>query len=593
MPAPQTASLRFPLAYLSGVHRSFGSVAAHALLIGLLCSLPHAVAMWKDGGQYSPFSVSPSVSALTFDETHAYAPPARSFMSTGKIPAETDNYERRDMSAGIPFIPAAILGAMGWLSGSLEWAFIAADFIFPSLLFVLLYRLTVASVPQRDFRLLVAWTSVVIPFGLLNSIWLGNDAAVAPLEITRTPQPEISFLALLVAVALLARTIEAPSWRFTIAAGIASGAVVYCYYFYALAWGITLGFLFLMGLAWRLRSLWRQTAWTLVAMMLLAIPYSRATLLGKREGGQTFLLERMGAYTHRPNLLPLIAAILITGALFLFGKELCRKEPVYFALTAVIAGSMYGMNFQILSGYETQTWHFWKRLAVPVLFFLLASALAARAARAGPRNLQRLAIAARILLVILILETAGRLTRAGILVAPFERSTNPDIALLSWVRSHILPGQVIGTANPELILLIPALTSDYTYVPSGLRSLTSTGEIVNRYFELACRLEMSPADVSRAAALPNHLGHSTELLHVLGLSYTGDPAVYSRFVNDYESYARDCHDPGWRLDYLVIPASSNQLVPAVRFPFARVIYRNSGYELLDLHAGRTDAKKTG
>jgi len=563
-----------------------GTLILHALLVAVLCSLPHWTGIWQNRGDYSPFSVSPSVSAITFDETHAYAPPARRLLSTGKIRAEVDNYENRNLSAGIPFVPTAILGGMGWALGNLERAFIAADLIFPALLFVLFYAVTATGMRNSILRLLVAWSTIIVPFGLLNSMWMGDDARIAPLEITRTPQPEISFLALILAAALLGKAIaEESDWLWTLAAGTLSGIVAYCYYFYAVAWAGTLGLLLILGVVWKLRFLWTRAAIALCLMFLLSVPYAIATVRGKEQGGQTYLLERMGAFTHRPDFVPLFFGLILTVALLVFGREFCRRRPMYFVLTLLIAGSLFGMNLQILSGYETQVWHFWKRLALPVFFFVLASALAHRVEESFADKTAIVRKLGQVLLAVLILETAARLAYAGVLTAPYHRSSNPDVAMLVWVRSHLPNNQVIGTADPKLILLIPALTADYTYVPSGLRSFTSTRNIVNRYFEIACLLGLSQADVAREAAVPNHLGHSAELLQVLGLSYTGDRAVYQWLVNQYKTQAT-CRAPNSRLDYLAVPARTPaQTAVEKRFPGAPIVYRNSGWELLDVRQG--------
>ncbi len=562
----------------------------HLVLLSLLCSLPDWIGILVNHGDYTPFSVSPSVSALTFDETHAYAPPARRFMLTGRIPAETDNFEHSNFSAGIPRIPPIILGGMGRLLGGLGRAFIAADCIFPAALFVLLYILAGTVIRQLDLRLLVTWSSILIPFAVLNVFWMGDDALVTPLEITRTPQPEISFFVLILSVVLLAEAVrEGAPWSWTIGAGVASGAVVYCYYFYALAWGLTLGLMLLCGLFWRSQPVWTRVAVTLAMMIAIAIPDVMASLRGKEQGGQTFLLERMGAYTHRPDLLPLLCAVPLTVVLLVSGKKYCRIYPAYFVLTALVAASLYSMNSQIFSGYETQSWHFWKRLALPVCFFILATGTACLVSRSNPLRFDYWRIAARVMLLLLIVDTTARLTYVGVRVASFHRATNPGIAMLTWVRTHLPAGQVIGTINPELILLIPALTADYTYAPSGLRSLTSTAEIISRYFEVACLIGDSPSEIARLAAVPNHLGHSTELLQALGLSYTGDPAVYKSFVTQYRDAYSKCSRPRWRLDYLVIPASAGSI--AQRWPWARVIYSNSLYRLLDLNTAKGAAAR--
>ncbi len=564
-----------------------GILSAHAVLVAAVCSLPHWVAIGQNGSDYSPFSVSPAVSALIFDETHAYAPPAQRFLSTARIDAEVDNYEHRKMSAGIPFIPEAVLGSMGKLLGGLGRAFVASDCVFPALLFVLLYGLTGPLVHERGLRLLIAWSSLVIPFGLLNSFWMGDDALLAPLELTRTPQPEISFLVLIGAVALLGQSLaKEDSWKRAIWAGVASGAVVYCYYFYAVAWALTLGLLLVFGLVWKSRLLWTRAAVALALMILLSAPFVIATLRGKAQGGQSFLLARMGAYTHRPNTLSLVAALALTIALVSAGRRLCRHQPVYFVLAVLVAGALYGMNFQILSGYETQLWHFWKRLALPVCFFLLTSFAARYAERLFEGKVKVLRVTAYLLLAALIAETAARLSYAAILTAPYHRASNPDVAMLSWVRNQLSPGYVLGTTDPELVLLIPALTANYTYVPSGLRSLTSTEEIVSRYFELACLLGLSPEQVERAAAVPDHLAHSTELLRALGLSYTGDPAVYRWLVDRYRQAHAGCSLPQGRLDFIITENASERAAVLSRHPGAQTPYRNARYELLDVRDQR-------
>ncbi len=554
------------------------------MLVALLCSLPHWVALLHNHGDYSPFSVSPSVSALTFDETHAYAPAARRFALTGRMQAETDNYEHRNLSAGIPFLPEALLGGIGALLGGLERAFIAADIVFPPLVFLMFYWFTGSLLTESALRLLVAWSSVLIPFGLLNSLWMGDDALLAPLEITRTPQPELSFVVLLAAAMLLARAlVEQQSRKWLIGAGIASGAVVYCYYFYTIAWSIALGLLIVAGLLWRNRPLWSRSVQVLALMLLLAIPYAVVTVNGNRQGGQAHLLARMGLYSYAPHIFPLVAVLVLTVALLLIGKRLYRNRPGYFVLAILVCGALYGMNFQIISGFETQPWHFWKRLALPLCYFLGISFAAHFAENTRRIRARACRGTAYLVLFLLILETAARLTYAALATAPLQRASQPDLALLDWVRANLPRDQVIGTVNPELILLIPAIAPDYTYVPSGLRSLTSSDEIVERYFELDCLLGLSPHQVESAAAVANHLGHSTELLHVLGLSYTGDPEVYRSFVNGYRKFQAACVLPKWQLDLVVTSSPEEAAAVHRNLPLVKTLYQNSRYELLAAH----------
>jgi len=487
------------------------------------------------------------------------------------------------MSAGIPFIPAAMLGILGHATGSLEHAFVAADCIFPALLFLLLWHILTPVTSTIALRLFLTWAALLVPFGLLNSIWLGDDALLAPLEFTRTPQPEISFVILLLAAMLLGRALQlATEWRWAVAAGIASGAVVYCYYFYAIAWGITLGALLLLGVIWKDRRLVRCSAVSLAAMIVLSVPFVIATLRGRMQGGQGELLARMGAATHRPAWLALLIAIGLTVALLRAGRPSYRVQPTFLVLGMLMIAAFYGMNFQIISGYETQPWHFWKRLAVPVAFILLEAGAANVISGFFAQSKKRLSVVANAALVILLLNTAARLCYAAVQSAPFHRASDPEISLVIWVRNNMAPGQVIGTVNPELILLLPALSANYNYVPSGLRSLTSTAEIESRYMEFACFLELKPEAVAEAAKLPSHRSRSSELLHVLGLSYVHDPVVYREFVNRYEREATSCQGPHWRLDAAIVSNAAQESAILRRFPRARVIYASNRYRLFDL-----------
>jgi len=216
---------------------------AHILLAALLFSLHHWVAIVKNHGDYSTFAVSPKVSSMTFDETHAYAPPAQRFMSVGQLPAEVDNYERRNSSAGVPFVPPAILGGMGRVLGSLDRAFIAADALFPALALGLLYVASRGIVQSPILRLLLAWASLLVPFGPRNFLWLGYDALLAAPDFTRTPQPEISFIFVLIGLLLTARALQPTAkWGTAAVAGLAGALIVYSYYFYFIAWGMASAF---------------------------------------------------------------------------------------------------------------------------------------------------------------------------------------------------------------------------------------------------------------------------------------------------------------------------------------------------------------
>lgn len=579
----------------------------HCILAAFVCSLHHWTALLINRGDYTPFAVSEAVSALTLDETHAYVPPAQRFLSTGRIPAEVDNYERRNSTAGIPFAPAAILGSIGWLLGGLDRAFVAADVIFPACLFVLFYWFAAEMTGRQSLRLLVAWSTLLVPFGLKNAFWLGNDPFVAPLEVTRTPQPEISFLLLMGAVALAGRAIqEKASWWWTIAAGFASGLLIYSYYFYTVGWSLALFLLIAFTLLWKHAQAAQRAASIFALMAILGIPYALITLQGKRQGGQTYLLERMGVYTHAPDIGYLLLAIALSAALFLCGRRFIQPGYArYVVLAFLIAGAVWGANFQIVSGYDAQHWHFWKRLIKPAEFLLFACIGCRIAEQFWRQHGRKLQMIAGVLLVCLILNAAARQCYSAVQIAPVQRATNPRIEILDWARRHLPTGRVLGTLDPDLILLIPALTADYTYAPSGLRSLTPTGEIVERYYELADWLDTSDADLMQIVRAPRHYEPSqAQLLFALRL-YDGSKTNWSAgdaissaamrpidnsvlsaaFLEQYRQFRAAHPRPrlNARLDDLILPARAGSPPRlAQTFPRARVVHTNSEFALIEL-----------
>lgn len=545
----------------------------HIILAAALFSLHHWVAIAINHGDYTPFSASSSVSAVTFDETTIYAPQARRFMAVGRLYPESDNYELRSLHGAMPFLPEAVLGAMGGALGSLEWAFIVADVLFPAALLFLFFCLSENIVQSRALRLLIAWSTLLIPFAPRSFFWLGYNGPLAPLEITRTPHPDLSILFLLIGVFVLARALGARAGRpALLLAGLASGINVYTYYFYTVGWTIALLLLFGAALVWRQWRMAARVAIVGAVTMLLAIPFVAFAVKGKIEGGQGNFLAQVGNYTHQPHLPALILGL--AG----FGIFLIRARPLFDTsqarlriglLSLSVLGGLFGMNGQIISGFDVAGFHFMYRLVQPIGYFLAACGLGWLVEHGHSRLKPNLNRFAAIAIAILLVNAAARQSYAAIRFAPYQRSGNPRIKLLTWVRSHLPPEQVIGTLDPELALLIPAIAPDFTYVPGGLRSFTPTREIGDRYLDLASLLGYSQEDVAGEA--------KPELLEDLRLGIA-DPAdlapAYGTFLAKNSPRTR-------RLDYVVVKAGRIEPLPLIRrFPEARVIYEDETYRLM-------------
>ncbi len=463
----------------------------HLLMAACLFPLHHLAALALDGGAYTPFTASRDAS-LTYDETFAYAPPARRFMTTGRLTPESDNYELRDLHAAMPFASSVLLGALGRICGSLETGFIVADAIFPAALLFVFYLLAGPIVARPVTRMLIAWATLLIGFAPRSFLGLGLEGLAGSFEITRTPNPEVSVLFFLLAVIAVARAMQPEAGRGALlVATLASAINVYTYYFYTVGWAITLASFFLVLLVWKR---WREAVRVAAigaGSALLGIPFLIAVLKGRAEGGQAHLLAQFGDPSHQPNALPLVLALAGLGLILIRGQKLFSEPSTGLLCLAAIAG-LLGMNVQILSGMSFQQYHFLYRLTEPVCLFL-ACCLIARLRPPAERT-------ATVALAALLLFATGRQIVAATRFAPLQRSDTPEIQLLTWIRTNLPPQQVIGTSDPDLILLIPAITPDFTYIPSNMRTLTSPAEITVRQAELETFLN-APASAPPAHRL--------------------------------------------------------------------------------------------
>jgi len=57
--------------------------------------------------------------------------------------------------------------------------------------------------------------------------------------------------------------------------------------------------------------------------------------------------------------------------------------------------------------------------------------------------------------------------------------------MVQWLRGHEIQHRVIGTTDPDLCVLIPALTTNWTFVPVADRTMASQNEILTRYLVVA------------------------------------------------------------------------------------------------------------
>src|SRR5580700_5281789 len=102
-----------PRSALSGSLNQYRLLLLVGILVNLvLFPLNHFVGIAVNHGDYTPFSVDPRVSDLVYDETQLYLPGPSRFFHSGKIQAEVDVAELRDIPNGYPILHSLLLGLL-------------------------------------------------------------------------------------------------------------------------------------------------------------------------------------------------------------------------------------------------------------------------------------------------------------------------------------------------------------------------------------------------------------------------------------------------------------------------------------------------
>src|SRR5262249_34591536 len=165
-------------------------VLAQALGVAVLFALGHIVGVVSSDRGYTPFSAATAVSPDVWDATTWYAPAVRRFERTGAVVSGDlagsafDNF--------VPPVPTIAVGAVGVAVGT-KAAWVLAQALLPALAWLLVAVLARRYTRSLPLASLVAWATVLVPFGVREIFLLNSDALNRPLELERMFQPAFSF----------------------------------------------------------------------------------------------------------------------------------------------------------------------------------------------------------------------------------------------------------------------------------------------------------------------------------------------------------------------------------------------------------------
>lgn len=508
--------------------KEFFWVLAAAIFVGALFILP-PLGIWKhfsennqpfDSAQGKPFDTTqdkPFVLGTLGayrDELYSYLPRAREIYDGHFPPAELS----LDKQGSTPFnaLPSLFLaGLIAFFGGNINLAYLAAQFIFSAVIFILLYFLGKTLFQSKSWAFFIAFAGALTPF-LINvfNFDFKDDLKILfdytvkqflpfvrtqmdKLRLARIDEPLLTYPIYLSAILAFLHFWKNPRLRSALLAAIPAGLLAYTYVHHWIYWTIFIGLGFIYSAVNLQKQFTRFRSYfvLLAILFLILIPYFinyssfqsspnamdasyRFTVFHGRELG-------IGKENIVDHIVYAILAVLIW--LFYFKKPRAESRHWGWVFLMMIAAILIARNIQLILG-SAPTPSKWDNAFSPVFYLIFLSLiyeLIKRWETIAPKIKTIVPIVLAILSGLVVAKYAFNA------VSVFARPQN-DI-----LRYYELPSGVVESwdwinknlpAEPKIIspsydtnLYLMTYTSARPFVPRGLLSLASNFEIEERY----------------------------------------------------------------------------------------------------------------
>jgi hypothetical protein len=483
-------------------------VAVAAGCIALLFGLPHLVipALLGPDRPYTPFALQ-GVSALTYDESYAYASQVN-YTRVRWLPAyDTDTYEARLIPSPLAVAPIYFLAALARVTGGVESAFILCDFLLPAVAFLLLYRLLADLTHHLGLALLGSSVTLLVTFGPRNFLRTpvellatGATSATQPLEYSRLLHPQFSFTLLLGALFLLWRALRHGSLRTAAVAGLLGGLLFYTYVYYWPIWTGACALLLCFALVADRRRLGALCVVN-VLTWLISIPFWATLYAAYQTPNFRWFMGRFVSGFEQGYAVPLRDQLIYSFIyifVFLFCTSLLiihirrmnytkREDSKRYIilLSSLFIAALASMNSDLLTGIDLETMiHFPNRFFQPffgIVFFACLLPSLSGYLPAVARNRRHATLACCAGMALLLAAGVARQVAVSHNVASRHEFRPDQRSLFAWLDRHTAVDDVVVASDMYVNALVPVYTRDRPFVPCGGRTTISDEDIERRY----------------------------------------------------------------------------------------------------------------
>lgn len=456
---------------------------ALTLVVSILYGLPNLILFSKFGNDFTPFTLIGS--PIARDETFAYAPEVNYVYSNKSLLREVYSYEYKDFPT--PFLgesaTAALLALLKVLTGSLEGAFIAADFIFPPIIFLALYLFSKYFIKNNLFAVTTAFVAAisrdfisVIPYPseIIKYLTVQENQNYL-LYFSRAFHPQVSFIFLISAVLMTLKLVNNPKSTLNIILlGISFGLTFYSYVFY---WTLFSFFFILLILYFSFKKQIRILK-GLVISGLIGLIIASVYLVNIYYFYRLPFIEDFVTKSSLHNV-PIPLTLLRYFALIVILFFVTKKKNKNFIVLAVflIAGIFITPVSKSLIGQDLETFHYLRRAVMPFatisLFIILYNLIPYK-----NRLLSSISIATIIVFVLFGLRT--QITAKNLVTSTHVRNNDLETVML-WLNKNTSKSSVVGSLDPNFSSLTPLYTTNRVFIPPTDRTVMPTYEGIERY----------------------------------------------------------------------------------------------------------------
>src|SRR3989344_4781098 len=463
-------------------------LASLIILVSLIYGLPNIILFNKLGPNYNPLVISDK-SRIARDEAFAYAPFVNyilkgNFFLKDPYVAEYANYPTPYLGETAPSL---VFASLAKLSGSVEKAFIIGDFIFPSIIFLLLYILAGLFIKHKLFAISAAFLTViardfiaVIPYPHETLQYLTfAEGQNYLLFFSRAFHPQLTFILFIAAVLLMIKLLKNPANKLiTLELGLIFGILFYTYVFHWTYFLLT--FLFVVTYSFMKKDLAATRA--LILSGAIGILLGSFYLYNSWQFSQLNFADDFITKTSLHNLpLPLTLLRYLAITLFFLAIVKLKNHQSAILFLVLLSGVVISPLSRLVIGQDLETFHYLRRALMPIA--TIASFIITYYFIRQKKKLLSI-ISMIIFSTALFLGLRTQIIATEKIQTAHQRDRTQE-AVFNWLRQNTPKDSLVGSLDTTFNSLVPVYTKNYVYFPPTDRTIAPTVEGIERYAILA------------------------------------------------------------------------------------------------------------